>query len=130
MIGAETSRGNAQRVAHNVELALIVLTGASIAALGVIWVQPEMLLSSAESPALMRARLMRGIFSLAVPLVMLLFLSNFRVRITALLRRQDATPRTVQYAKYMWFLVIALIVIVLTMDAFLVMASLRDLEFN
>lgn len=126
----ESSQQNTHRVARCVEVALLFLTGAGIAALIVTWTQLDSLLSPGESPALVGARLMRGIFSLAVPLVILLFLSNMRAKIAALLKEQNANPTTMQSAKYMWFLVMAFIVIILTMDAIVITTGFQDIDFN
>ncbi len=112
------------------EVGLLVLTGAGIVALGVTWARLESLLSPDESPILMRARLMRGIFSLAVPLATLLFLSALRVRIAAVLEEQNANLVTMKSAKYMWFLIITFIIIILFMDAFVIVNSFRDIDFN
>ncbi len=126
----ESSQQNTHRVARCVEVALLFLTGAGIAALIVTWTQLESLLSPGESPDLVGARLMRGIFSLAVPLVILLFLSNMRAKIAALLKEQNANPTTMQSAKYMWFLVMAFIVIILIMDAIVITTGFQDIDFN
>ena len=126
----EFSQQNTHRVARCVEVALLFLTSAGIAALIVTWTQLDSLLSPGESPALVGARLMRGIFSLAVPLVTLLFLSNLRVKIAALLKEQNANPTTMQSTKYMWFLVMVIIVIILTMDAIVIVTGFQDIDFN
>ncbi len=129
-LAAGISRENAHRVAWYVEMALLALTGAGIAILMLFWVQAETLLPPGESPVLARARLMRGIFSLAVPLAPLLFLSTLRIRIAMLLKRQNANPATMQSAKYVWLLIIALIIIILTIDAFVIGNSFQDFDFN
>ncbi len=126
----ESSQQSTHRVARCVEVALLFVTGAGIAALIVAWTQMESLLSPGESLALVGARLMRGIFSLVVPLVILLFLSNLRVKIVALLNEQNANLSTIQSAKYMWYLVMMSIVIILTMDAIVIVASFQDIDFN
>ncbi len=126
----ESSQQNTHRVARCVEVALLFLTGAGIAALIVTWTQLESLLSPGESPDLVGARLMRGIFSLVVPLVTLLFLSNLRVKIAALLNEQNANLSTIQSAKYMWYLVMMFIVIILTMDAIVIVTGFQDIGFN
>ena len=130
MKAAGTSREKAHRLAWYVELALLFLTGAGIAALVVIWIQLESLLSPGESPTLVRARLMRGIFTLAVPLATLLFLSHLRVKIAALLKQQNADSITIKSAKYIWFLTVAFIMIILSMDAFVIGNNFKDIDFN
>ncbi len=129
-IAAHAHPNNAHRMAWYAEVALLALTGAAIAALVVTWVELESLLSPRESPILVRARLMRGIFSLAVPLTILLFLPTLRVGIAALLKKQNANPATLKSAKYMWFLVMAFIIIILTLDTFVIVNSFQDIDFN
>ena len=126
----ESSQQSTHRVARCVEVALLFVTGAGIAALIVAWTQLESLLSPGESLALVGARLMRGIFSLVVPLVILLFLSNLRVKVAAQLIEQNANPTTIQSAKYMWFLIMVIIVIILTMDASVIVTGFQDIDFN
>ncbi len=129
MMDGNTSGEKAHRVAWCVEVALLLLTGLGIAALIVIWVQLDSLLTPQESAALVRARLLRGIFSLAVPLVILLFLSKLRVRFAALLQAQNATQDTMQSARYMWILVVAFVIIILIMDAIVIANGFLDIDF-
>ena len=129
MTDGDISREKAHRVAWYVEVALLLLTGMGIAALVVIWVQLDSLLTPQESAALVRARLMRGIFSLAVPLVTLLFLSKLRVGIAALLQAQNANQVTMQSARYMWILVVAFVIIILIMDAIVIVNGFLDIDF-
>ena len=129
-MAANTSREKTDRAAWYVEVVLLVLTGLGIAALLVFWVQLETLLSSGESPALVRARLMRGIFSLVVPLVILLFVSTMRIRIGVLLEAQNAKPITRQSAKFIWLLVIAFVIAILSLDVFVIWTGFQDISFN
>ena len=116
-------------MAWYVEVALLLLTGIGIAALVVIWLQLDSLLTPQESADLVRARLLRGIFSLAVPLVTLLFLSKIRVGIAALLQAQKANLVTMQSAKYMWMLVVVFVIVILIMDAIVIANGFMDIDF-
>ena len=128
MVG-DTSREISHRAAWYVEVALLLLTSAGIAALVVIWVQLDSLLSPQESADLVRARLLRGIFSLAVPLATLLFLSKIRVGIATLLQAQNANQVTMQSARYMWILVVAFVIIILILDAVVIADGFQDIDF-
>ncbi len=129
MMDGDISREKAHRVAWYVEVALLLLTGMGIAALVVIWLQLDSLLTPQESAALVRARLLRGIFSLAVPLVTLLFLSKLRVGIAALLQAQNANQVTMQSARYMWILVVAFVIVILIMDAIVIANGFMDIDY-
>ena len=129
MMDGDISREIAHRVAWYVEVALLLLTGMGIAALVVIWLQLDSLLTPQESADLVRARLLRGIFSLAVPLVTLLFLSKIRVGIAALLQAQKANLVTMQSAKYMWMLVVVFVIVILIMDAIVIANGFMDIDF-
>ena len=129
MMDGDTARKKAHRVAWYVEVALLLLTGSGIAALVVIWLQLDSLLTPQESAALVRARLLRGIFSLAVPLVTLLFLSKLRVGFAALFQAQNATRATMRSALYMWILVVTFVIIILILDAVVIADGFLDIEF-
>ncbi|MBT7033084.1 MAG: hypothetical protein HN970_19535, partial [Rhodospirillaceae bacterium] len=55
----------ATRVATAIELALIFVTGAGMVALVVLWSRLDVLLAVNESPELVRARIVSGLFSLS-----------------------------------------------------------------
>ena len=118
------------RIAGWIELVLQFLTGAGIIGLVVVSVQAESLIAPGESPALIRARLLQSIFSLTVPLVILLFLTNMRIRLATLLSEQDSDRSAMKSAKYMWFLMIAFVLIIVGIDIGIIVESLGEFEFN
>ena len=123
-------RMNVNRSARIFELALLVATCLGIATLIFIWSELATLLGPGESAALVRARLIRGLFSLAVPLVTLLSVSIMRGRIAALLKAQNATSATLQSAKYLWVIVMIFVVGILCLDFFVIAQGFQDIDFR
>ena len=121
---------NANYTARTVEWALLIINGVAIAALIVAWIDLESLLSPQESPALVKARLMRGIFSLAVPLVILLFVMASRQKIAALLSAQNAPSATLQSARYLWFLIMGFVIGILSLDLIVIANGFQDIDFR
>lgn len=117
------------RIAGLVELGLQFLTAAGIVGLLIALSQATTLLAPGESEVLFRARLMRGIFSLAVPLVILLFLSSMRVKFTSLLEEKISDPTAITSARYMWVLVVAFSVIIIAISVSLILDSVGEFKF-
>ena len=121
---------NSHRTAQIAEYALIFLTAAGILALFVMWTQLGSLLAPGESPVLVGARILRGLVSLAVPLVILIFLSQMRKKIADLLSRQNADQTTADSAKRMWIIVMVMVVILLLVDANIIYDGFQDINFK
>jgi hypothetical protein len=121
---------NANYITRAVEWTLLVINGVAIVALIAVWIDLESILSPGESPALVKARLMRGIFSLAVPLVVLLFVTATRNRVAALLSAQNATSATLQSARYLWFLVMVFVIGILSLDLYVIANGFQDIDFS
>ena len=119
-----------QHIATIIELALIFVTGAGMVALIVLWVRLEGLLAPAESPELVRARIISGLFSLSVPLAILIFLTSIRSRLTALLTGPNADAAAMKSAVYMWYLVMIFSTVILVITANLVWGSFQDIKFK
>ena len=98
--------------------------------LTVIWSQLETLLAPDESIALVRARIVSGMFSLFVPMAILIFLTNIRTKLVVLLDRQHADQSTTRSAEYMWYLVIAFVIVILLITGNVIFNSFQDINFN
>jgi hypothetical protein len=120
----------AQRIASGIELLLIFFTGAGMVALVVLWARMDGLLAIGESPELVRARIISGLFSLAVPLVILVFLTNIRGRLAALLAGRGAEAAVMRSAKYMWYLVMIFSAVILAITSNVVWSSFQDIDFR
>jgi hypothetical protein len=120
----------AMRIAAWSEAFLIFLTGAGIVALIVLWARLDGLLAPSESPVLVRARIVSGLFSLLVPLVILIFLTSVRGRLAALLGGQDADASAMKSAKYMWCLVMIFSAVILAITGNVVLGSFQDINFK
>ncbi|MAF48620.1 MAG: hypothetical protein CMM10_10165 [Rhodospirillaceae bacterium] len=121
---------HAHRIAGLVEAVLIILTAAGMVGLIVIWSQLESLLAPDESVALVRARIVSGLFSLCVPMAILIFLTSMRTRLALLLDEQHADQSTTRSAKYMWYLVMAFVIVIMSITANVVWSSFGDINFK
>lgn len=120
----------AMRIAAWTEGVLIFLTGSGMVALGVLWARLDSLLAPGESPELVRARVIAGLFTLTVPVVILLFLTNFRSRLAALLEGPKAHTLARDCARYVWYLMMVLALLILAITAVRVWASFQDINFK
>ena len=118
------------RIAAIIEALLIFVTGAGMVALIVLWARLDVLLAADESPELVRARIILGLFSLSVPLVILIFLTNVRGRLATLLAGQNADASAMKSAKYMWYLVMIFAIVILAITGNVVWDSFQDINFK
>lgn len=121
---------HAMRIAAIIEALLIFVTGAGMVALIVLWARMDGLLAADESPELVRARIISGLFSLSVPLVILTFLTNIRGRLAALLGGPSADASAMKSAKYMWYLVMIFAIVILAITGNVVRNSFLDINFK
>lgn len=121
---------HAARIATAIELTLIFVTVAGMVALIVLWSRLDVLLAANESPALVRARIVSGLFSLSVPLVILVFLNRIRGKLSDLLGGQSHDASAMRSAKYMWYLVMVFVIVILAITANVVWTSFQDIYFR
>lgn len=121
---------HAARIATAIELTLIFVTVAGMVALIVLWSRLDVLLAANESPALVRARIVSGLFSLSVPLVILVFLNRIRGKLSDLLGGQNHDASAMRSAKYMWYLVMVFVIVILAITANVVWTSFQDIYFR
>ena len=121
---------HAARIAAAIELTLIFVTGAGMVALVVLWSRLDVLLAANESVALVRARIVSGLFSLSVPLVILIFLTRIRGKLADLLAGQRQDASAMRSAKYMWYLVMVFVIVISAITANVVWSSFQDINFK
>ncbi len=121
---------HARRIAAAIELLLIFVTGAGMVALIVLWSRLDVLLAANESAALVRARIVSGLLSLSVPLVILIFLNRIRGKLADLLTGPNQDASAMRSAKYMWYLVMAFVIVILAITANVVWSSFLDINFK
>ena len=121
---------HAARIAAAIELTLIFVTGAGMVALIVLWSRLDVLLAANESVALVRARIVSGLFSLSVPLVILIFLTRIRGKLADLLAGQRQDASAMRSAKYMWYLVMVFVIVISAITANVVWSSFQDINFK
>lgn len=121
---------HAMRIATGIELLLIVLTVAGMVVLVVLWARLDVLLAPSESPELVRARIVSGLFSLSVPLAILVFLTRIRCRLVDLLAGHSRDASAMKSARYMWYLVMIFVVVILSITASVVWSSFQDINFK
>ncbi|NQV55588.1 MAG: hypothetical protein HQ503_06995 [Rhodospirillales bacterium] len=119
-----------QRWAGAIEAVLLLACIAGIGALIVLWTHLDSLLAPGESMALVRARILSNIAGLAVPVAILVFLTIMRKRLAALLSAQDADKTATNSAKYMWFLVMFFVIIIMVITANVIFSSFGDINFK
>ncbi|MEE2761830.1 MAG: hypothetical protein VYE18_10330 [Pseudomonadota bacterium] len=120
----------AMRIAAWTESVLVFLTGACMVALGALWARIDSLLAPDESPDLVRARVIAGLFTLAVPRVILLFLTNFLRRLATLLEGPNVHTLARDSARYVWYLVMIFVLLILVITAARVWSSFQDINFK
>jgi hypothetical protein len=119
-----------QRAAMLIELGLQFISGAAIVGLLVMMANLDSLLAADESVGLVRVRLMKGVISFAMPLVIMVFLTGLRYRLGAMLANQNSDAEMVKSARYMWVTVVFFVLLILAIDVNIVIESLSDISFR
>lgn len=119
-----------QRWAMALEIALQFVTGVGIVALLVLMANLDRLLAADESELLVRVRLLKGVISLAMPLIILVFLTGLRHGLTRMLARQNADAEMVKSSRYIWLTVIVFVILILAVDVNIIIESLSDINFQ
>ena len=118
------------RWAAIVEIALQFLIGAGIVAVLLIMFNLDRLLAPEESELLVRVRLLRGVISLALPLVILFFLTGLRHTLARLLADRPDDDETARSVKYIWFTMIGFVLLIVGVDVSLIVESFSDISFR
>ena len=119
-----------QQWARVVEVTLQILSCAGIIALLLLMANLEHVLAPEESELLVRVRLFKGIISLAMPLIILIFLTGLRRALTNMLERQGADQEMTKSARYIWLTVVGFVLLILAIDVNIIIESMSDISFQ
>ena len=75
-------------------------------------------------------RLLRGVISLALPLVILFFLTGLRHTLARLLADRPHNDETANSVRYIWFTVIGFVLLIVGVDVSLIVESFSDISFR